>query len=211
MEEEFEFKIQFQFGFDIKDIEWNIHSAIGSQDLNHFICRIIAEYVGRSKFICDIQIYYKKSVSPWWEQDGIAKMKYFSDGEYTDMIDFSPDGGVYFVQDWPENNLLVDDYKDLDIPEFQQQEDETSYMVERKFLSAVCCQIIHVCLCKTPAPQSCAARNVLKQVSMTLKGWFIGVLLGEGLAPDRVIFEYDTRAPCLAPAIYGTDSTYVPA
>jgi len=78
-------------------------------------------------------------------------------------------------------------------------------MMERIFLTAVCCQIIHVCISKTPSPQSCAARNVLKKIEMVLKGWFIGVFLGEGISPDGLVFEYDTRAPCLAPDGSGID------
>jgi len=207
-EEEFEFQIKFQFGFDIKDIEWYIHSAVGSTGVNHFICGIIAEYVGHSKFICDVQIYYKKLATPWWEQDGIAKMKYWSGEEYIDMIDFSPEAEVYSVQDWPVNSMVIDDYSEIDIGDIQQSEEDqnTSQLVmERKFITSVCCQIIHICMCKTAAPQSCAARNVLKQLSMILKGWFIGVLLGEGIFPDKVVFEYDTRAPCLAPVKSGSE------
>jgi len=200
-EEEFEFQIKFQFGFDIRDLEWCIHCGVGRLGLNHFICGLIAEFVGHSKFLCDVQIYYKKSATPWWEQDGIAKMKYYVNGGYVDMIDFSAEAEVYFVQEWPENNLVVDDYNELNLQLEVDIPEETSHMVmERKFISAVCCQIIHICICKTPAPKSCAARNVLKQVSMILKGWFIGVLLGEGLGQIKMSFEYDTRAPCLAPA-----------
>jgi len=203
-EEEFEFQIQFQFGFDAKDIEWYIHSEIGSKGINHYICGVIAEYIGHSKFLCDIQIYYKKSATPWWEQDGIAKMKYWSGGEYTDMIDFSPEKEVYLVQDWPDNSLVIDDYSDVLLSDFQQLDEENLHLaMERKFITAVCCQIIHVCICKTPSPQSCAARNVLKQLSMILKGWFIGVFLGEGICPDNLEFEFDTRAPCLAPSASG--------
>jgi len=75
--------------------------------------------------------------------------------------------------------------------------------IERKSITAVCSQIIHVYICKTPSPQSCAARNVLKQLSMIRKGWFIGVFLGEGIRPDNLEFEFDTRAPCLAPSASG--------
>jgi len=123
-------------------------------------------------------------------------MKYWSGGKYTDMIDFSPDAEVYFVHDWPDTNLTIDDYSNIDLSDFHQMEEETFHlMMERKIITAVCCQIVHVCICKTPAPQSCAARNVLKQLSMILKGWFIGVFLGEGIYPDDLEFEYDTRAP----------------
>jgi len=176
------------------------------------MCGIIAEYVGHSKFICDMQIYLKKLATPWWEQDGIAKMKYWSGEEYIDMIDFSPEAEVYFVQDWPVNSMVIDDYSEIEISDIQQLEEEqdTSQLVmERKFITSVCCQIIHICMCKTVAPQSVAARNFLKQLSMTLKGWFIGVLLGEGIFPDNVVFEYDTRAPCLAPIKSGTDGAQV--
>jgi len=199
MQDEFEFQIQFQFGFDVSDISWYVHSAVGSAGINQFICGVVAEYVGHSKFLCDIQIYYKKLATPWWEQDGIAKMKYWSGGEYTDMIDFSPDAEVYFVQNWPDTNLVIDEYSNGD----QMGEETLHLMMERKIMTAVCCQIVHVCICKTPAPQSCAARNVLKQLSMILKGWFIGVFLGEGIYPDNVVFEYDTRAPCFTPGLGG--------
>lgn len=196
-EEEFEFQIQFEFGFDLEDIEWSIHAGVGNLGIDLYICHIIAEFIGRSKFICDVQIYYKKSASPWWEQDGIAKMKYWSNGKYIDMIDFSAEDEVYYVRGWPKNSLVIDDYSGLNLPEL---EDETPQMhMERKFITSVCCQIIHICIWKTPAAQSCAARNVLKQISIIMKGWFIGVLLGESLDPDKVTFEYDARVPCLAP------------
>jgi len=203
-DEEFEFQIQFEFGFDLLEIEWCIHAGIGNLGMNRHICHIIGEFIGRSKFICDVQIYYKKSASPWWEQDGIAKMKYWSNGEYIDMIEFSADDEVYFVREWPKNNLVIDDYNGLT---FSDLEDETPHMhMEKMFITAVCCQIIHICVWKTPPTQSCAARNVLKQLSMIMKGWFIGVLLGEGLNPEKVTFEYDARAPCLMPAM-GRGST----
>jgi len=197
VEEEFEFQIQFEFGFDLADIEWSVHAGVGSLGIDLYICHIISEFIGRSKFICDVQIYYKKSASPWWEQDGIAKMKYWSNGKYIDMIDFSAEDEVYFVRDWPKNNLVIDDYTGIHPSEL---EDEAPHLhMEKKFITSVCCQIIHICIWKTPAAQSCAARNVLKQISMIMKGWFIGVLLGESLDPDKVKFEYDTRVPCLAP------------
>jgi len=201
-EDEFEFQIQFHFGFDIRDLEWYIHCGIGSRGVTRSICRIIAEYVGRSKLFCDVQIYYKGSAPLWWEQDGIAMIKYYNKGKYIDMVDFSPESESYFIPQWPENYLVVDDYCDLDASEFEEFEDETPHMLmERRFVAAVCCQIMHICICKTPAPQSCAARNILKQISMILKGWFIGVLLGGSLSPEKLKFEYDTRAPCLAPVM----------
>jgi len=76
MDEEFEFEIQFQFGFDIEELAWYIHCGAAKKGLNEDLCSVIAEFVGRSKFICDVQIYFKKSVTPWWEQDGIAKMQH---------------------------------------------------------------------------------------------------------------------------------------
>jgi len=99
MDEEFEFEIQFQFGFDIEELTWYIHFGVAKQGLNKDLCSVIAEFVGRSKFICDVQIYFKKSVRPWWEQDGIAKMQYYSKGQYVDIIDFAPMEEVYFVQE----------------------------------------------------------------------------------------------------------------
>jgi len=202
VEDEFEFQIQFHFGFDIRGLEWYIHCGAGSKGVTRSICRIIAEYIGRSKFFCDVQIYYKSSAPLWWEQDGIAMIKYYHKGKYIDMVDFSPDSESYFIPQWPENHLVVDDYCELDASEFEEFEDETPHMLmERRFVASVCCQIIHICICKTPAPQSCAARNVLKQISMILKGWFIGVLLGGSLSPEKLKFEYDTRAPCLAPNV----------
>merc|ERR1719317_1334260 len=100
--------------------------------------------------------------------------------------------------------LVIDDYNDVELPVFEQLEEENSHFImERKFITAVCCQLIHVCISKTPSPQSCAARNVLKQLEMILKGWFIGVFLGEGISPDNLEFEFDTRAPCLAPSARG--------
>jgi len=201
MDEEFEFEIQFQFGFDIEDLAWYIHFGVAKKGLNEDLCSVIAEFVGRSKFICDVQIYFKKSVTPWWEQDGIAKMQHYSGGKYVDMIDFAPMEEVYFVQEWPMHHFLVDDYTEYNLTTPQQPEEaeDPKVFLEKKFIAAVCCHIIHLCICKTPPPQSCAARNVLKQISMVLKGWFIGFLLGEALSPGKVKFEYDTRAPSLAP------------
>jgi len=96
--------------------------------------------------------------------------------------------------------LLIDDYNDADLSDFQLQDEEGfNVTMERIFITAVCSQIIHVCICKTPSPQSCAARNVLKKVEMVLKHWFVGVFLGVSICPDGLVFEYDTRAPCLAP------------
>jgi len=46
-------------------------------------------------------------------------MKYWSGGEYTDMIDFSPEVEVYFVQDWPDNSLVIDDYSEVLLSDFQ--------------------------------------------------------------------------------------------
>jgi len=201
MDEEFEFEIQFQFGFDIEELAWYIHFGVAKKGLNEDLCSVIAEFVGRSKFICDVQIYFKKSVTPWWEQDGIAKMQHYSGGKYVDMIDFAPMEEVYFVQDWPMHHFLVDDYIEYNLltPPQPEETEDPKVFLEKKFIAAVCCHIVHLCICKTPPPQSCAARNILKQISMVLKGWFIGVLLGEALSPGKVKFEYDTRAPSLAP------------
>lgn len=206
MDEEFEFEIQFQFGFDIEELKWYIHAGVAKQGINEDLCSVIAEFLGRSKFICDVQIYFKKSVTPWWEQDGIAKMQHYSKGKYVDMIDFAPMEEVYFVQEWPMHHFLMDDYTEYNLSNPQQPEEaeDPKVFLEKKFIAAVCCHIVHLCICKTQPPQSCAARNILKQISMVLKGWFIGVLLGEALNPGKVKFEYDTRAPSLAPRL----STY---
>jgi len=198
LDEEFEFQIKFKFGYDIEELTWYINNVMGliiTEDL----CHIMAEFVGTSKFFCDVQIFFKKLVSPWWEQDGIAKIKHFFNGRIVDMIEFSPQEEVYFVREWPTNNILVDEYNNVDTEEFllTDPSDDTHTLMEKKFISAVCCQIVHLCICKTPSPLSCAARNVLKQISMVLNGWFIGVMLGEGLGctPANVQFEYDARAP----------------
>jgi len=208
IDEEFEFQIQFTFGYDVEEVTWFIHHGVGEL-LNNDICRIIAEFLGNSKFICDVQIYFKKIMNPWWEQDGIAKMQHFFNGKMIDMIDFSPEEEVYFVHQWPKNNVLIDDYNQyIDISDLLHADstNDPHTLMEKKFISALCCQIVHVCLCKTPQPLSCAARNVLKQISMVLNGWFIGVLLGEGLGitPGKVQFEYDTRASSLAPSVRRT-------
>jgi len=192
--------MQFQFGFDIKEIEWYIHSGIRRLPIDNFIIRIIAEYVGNSKFLCYIKIFYKKLAMPWWEQEAIVSMKYCSDGEYINIVDFSPEEEFYFVQGWPNNRLLIADYDDVDLPDLLHWEEENLQSVlEKKFLTTVCSQIIHICICKTPAPRSCAVRNVLKQLAMVLKGWFVGVFLGESIDPTNLVFEYDTGASHLAP------------
>merc|ERR1719320_2123189 len=127
-------------------------------------------------------------------------------GKISDMAEFSPQEEVYFVKDWPVNNLLVDEYVNSGDLYPTDANENTHTLMEKKFISAVCCQIVHLCVCKTPSPLSCAARNVLKQISMVLKGWFIGVMLGEGLgvAPGNVKFENDTRASSLAPLVRRT-------
>jgi len=99
MDKEFEFAIQFEFGFDIDELTWHINLGAAQKGLNNDLCRVIAEFVGRSKFICNIHIYFKKCVTPYWEQDGIAKMRHYSGGKYVDMIDFAPMEEVYFVQE----------------------------------------------------------------------------------------------------------------
>jgi len=208
VDEEFEFQIQFKFGYDLEELIWFIHHGVG-KILNDDMCNIIAVFVGSSKFICDVQIYFKKLMKPWWEQDGIAKMQHFFNGKSIDMIDFSPEEEVYFVHKWPANNILVDDYNQyMDNPDLLHADPSSDphTLMEKKFISAICCQIAHLCICKTPAPMSCAARNILKQISMVLNGWFIGVLLGEGLGitPEKVQFEYDTRASSLAPPLART-------
>jgi len=99
------------------------------------------------------------------------------------------------------HHFLLDYYTDdtlsnLDLPD---DVEDPLVFVEKKFIATICCQVVHLCLCKTPSPQSCAARNIVKQISMVLKGWFIGVLLGEGLSLESLEFEYDSRAPSFAP------------
>jgi len=63
-DDEFEFRMKFQFGFDTKYIAWHVHCAIGNIGINHYVCGVVADYVGYSKFFCDIQIFYKKSGKP---------------------------------------------------------------------------------------------------------------------------------------------------
>jgi len=98
-DEEFEFEIRFQFGFDIEELAWYIHLGTARHGLNDDLCSIIAKFVGHSKFICDVQIYFKRFVKPWWEQDGIAKIWHYSGGKYVDMIHFATMEEVYFVQE----------------------------------------------------------------------------------------------------------------
>jgi len=204
LDEEFEFQIQFQFGYDVEELAWYIHNAVGSLLMDDS-CNVIARFVGHSKFTCDVQIFFKKLVTPWWEQEGIAKIQHYFNGKFIDMIEFSPQEEVYFVREWPTNNLLVDEYNYLNIEDLQstQTGDDMHILMEKKFISAVCCQITDLCICKTPYPLSCAARNVLKQIAMVLNGWFIGVMLGEGLGltPRNVKFEHDTRASSLSPFV----------
>jgi len=201
MDKEFEFAIQFEFGFDINELTWHIHFGAAQKGLNDDLCRVIAEFVGRSKFICNIHIYFKKCVTPWWEQDGIAKMRHYSGGKWVDMIDFAPMEEVYFVQEWPMRHFLLDEYTEFNVGTPPLADEDPKVFLEKKFIAAICCQVIHLCVCKTQPPKSIGARNILKQLSMVLKGWFIGVLLGEALSPGKVKFEYDSRAPSLAPRL----------
>jgi len=60
----FDFRMKFQFGFDTKNIAWYVHCAIGNIGINHYLCGVVADYVGYCKFFCDIQIYYKISGTP---------------------------------------------------------------------------------------------------------------------------------------------------
>jgi len=66
LDEEFEFQIKFQIGYDVEELAWYIHNAIGWLLMDE-VCNLTAEYMGHSKFTCDVQIYFKKLVKPWWE------------------------------------------------------------------------------------------------------------------------------------------------
>jgi len=202
-DEEFQFKMHFQFGYDIDDIARCIHLQLAKLSMKWSLCQLMAEFIGHSKFICYIEIYFKKTVSPWWEQDGIVKVKFMFEDFYVDIVNFSEGENVYFVDKWPQNSILLDQYTFTSNGKRLNDKDARAFM-EKKFISAVCCQIVHLCICQTTPPQSCAARNVLKQISVVLKGWFIGVLLGEALKPLNVNFEYDKRAPSLAPRMTTT-------
>jgi len=57
--EEFAFQTQFQFGFDAKDIEWYIHSEIGIEGINYYICGVIADYIDHTKLLCDTYLVQK--------------------------------------------------------------------------------------------------------------------------------------------------------
>jgi len=100
------------------------------------------------------------------------------------MVEFSLEDEVYIVKS-PSNNLLVNEYNYLNMVQAHQNEPNDDVhihsLMENKLILAVCCLISHLCICKSRSPLSCAARNVLKQISTVINGWFIGVMLGEAL------------------------------
>jgi len=57
-------------------------------------------------------------------------MKYWSGGEYNDMIDISPVAEVHFVQNWPDTNLVIDEYSNGD----QMGEETLNLIMERKII-----------------------------------------------------------------------------
>lgn len=212
---EFEFHIGFDFGFDCKELSWMIHWALSLRHTekglrNLDICEMISEYVGNTKFQSEVLVYFKKSAIPWWEQDGIAKMRTWNPEtkRYEDLIEFQPDEQTYYVQRWNEASVLVSDYPDSLDEFFPVDEGEGPKMwrrvMQKKFIASICCQIIHTAIMKTTPPRSVGARNIMKQLAVVLKGWFIGILLGEAFSPAAMKFEYDTRGPSLTPLTIAT-------
>jgi len=209
---EFEFHIGFDFGYDCDELAWMIHHGLSNRSTekamrNINLCTMIAEYVGNTKFQSEVLVYFKKSAVPWWEQDGIAKMRTWNPEteRYEDLIEFQADEQTYYVQRWTEASVLVSDYPDH-MEEHFPVDDEVFELpklwrrvMQKKFIASICCQIVHVAIMGTARPRSVGARNILKQLSVVLKEWFIGILLNEDFAPATLKFEYDTRGPSLTP------------
>jgi len=212
---EFEFHILFEFGFDCTELSWTIHHALSNRTTekamrNINLCDMIAQYVGNTKFQSDVLVYFKKSAVPWWEQDGIAKMRTWNPDtkQYEDLIDFAPGEQTYYVQRWTEASVLVSDYPDHLEEYFPVDEGSDTKLwrrvMQKKFIASICCQIVHTTVMMTTRPRSVGARNIMKQLSVVLKGWFIGILLGEAFSPATLKFEYDTRGPSLTPLAVAT-------
>ena len=73
---------------------------------------------------------------------------------------------------------------------------------ERLILAGVCSQVVQTCMLEIPLPWSCAARNILKQLTMTMKARILTQLRGCSLPRPVITFEWDDRAPAFLPYQY---------
>jgi len=206
---EFEFNLGFEFGFDCEELSWMIHHALSirtEKDLrNRNLCKLIAECVGNTKFKADVLVFYKKDAVQWWEQDGIAKIMTWNPDtkEYENIIDYVPDDQTYHVQRWNQAPMLLSDYPDEYAAYFPVDAGTDPKLwgitMQKKFIASICCQIIHTTLIVSNPSPCIGARNIMKQLTVALKGWFLGTLLGERFLPTHLSFEHDTRGPSLIP------------
>ena len=173
-------------------------------------CLCIDEYVGLSIFSCYVHTHFSHSEHPWWIQEGTTQINHLWDPkiQYQEIThtNWLSDDETAAPWDWPQQNaILVDNQSPLR---------SCKGYAEKLIISRVCCQIIQTCICDTPAPWSCAARNFLKQTCWTMKARILEGIhrrsVEDSFVP-KVHFEWDQCLPTYIPGITKPSMVHWPA
>ena len=206
--------ISFRFGLSQETIMLAILSGLGNHITSVWIHRLIADFLGPSRFSCTVSSHINARDDRWWLQKGSTQIRHqwrnkssYQEISHTSWLSADEDAAPW---DWPSSNaILVDENCPLRM---------CKGYAEKLIVSRVSCQVIQTSICETPAPWSCSARNTLKQLCWALKTRVIQGIHRES-TPGNFIpdlhFERDPCIPHVIPTTTGatkayTSSTYGP-
>lgn len=188
---EFQFVITFTFGFKMNDIREAVTSGCKVVGVPPGICYIMSDYVGDSFFEIKLTVYFDKSKDEWNEQDGEAWIFHREENsnksdKLEDVVNFSPEERIYYVDNWPLKGLIVDSLENVD-------DTDELVLFERKLVTWTSCQIVWIVLSQLldgKKTKCVRVRNMTRKLIFVLKGWFTGLLLGESFdPPESLRFE----------------------
>jgi len=194
MNREYNFEMQFSFGFSFPD---NCRMLAKAFDLRKQInpteermprdcSNEIAKMLGSNQFECILKVYFDKtkaSATDWHEQDGEAWLYHpeAKTGIKRDLVNFDKEGRVYYVNLWPTTGILCEGDYAGQFPAIPHA--EVTDRLERILITWVCSQITWLAFNKVRNLSSKKARNRLSKLLFVLKGWYTGLLLGESFDP----------------------------
>ena len=142
----------------------------------------MAEFMGSSCFFCSVMSYMISWSKQWWIQKGSVRIEHLGNNanrwqeiSHTSWLSDDKDAAPW---KWPVSNaILVDDYSPVRT---------CKGYAEKLIVSKVCSQIIHTCICNSPASWRWSERNKLKQFCGVQKA---GVLKGIHRKITRDLFS----------------------
>lgn len=194
---EYNFEMQFSFGFDYvsncrllaRAFDIRKRNFPNEEHMPLDCSNVIAKMLGSNQFEVILKVYFDKTkakANDWHEQDGEAWLYHpeVNTGNRRDLVNFDREARIYYVENWPTTGMLCEDDYQGQFPAIPPE--EVTDKLERIMITWVCSQITWLAFNKVRNLSSKMATKRLSKLLFVLKGWYTGLLLGESFDPVKL-------------------------